>query len=245
MKYLFLAFLVSCTAMKGADDLPAKTCEELIDDLQKLDGFTIGQHPTAWIDQFIAEESQPKFTGGIMGSQKPIIYPAMKELVARGTAAIPDLLLHLDDARPTKLEIREENHITWARICNDYNNKPLRGHGAYAYKEESLELPYRILVGDVCLVVLGQITNRPQVGVRYRPSGGVQICSPIKYPEIVASAREDWSGFQSSDLCSLLLDDIAQAKYPPEEEGALRRIKFYFPAHYDEALAAQKLKAEK
>ena len=152
---------------------------------------------------------------------------------------MPDLLRHLDDSRPTKLEIKEEGHISWARLCNDYNNKPLRGRPTYQYIERPLALPYRVCVGDVCLVILGQITNRPQIGVRYKPSGGVLICSPVIFQEIVANAREDWKDLSSAELCSLLLSDITEAKFEQEEEGAISRIKFYFPEKLVEAREVQ------
>lgn len=231
--------------MRAEKDLHSKTCAQLIDDLQNLESPTAGLHPTAWVSQFLVEDSEPQFAGGVIGSQRPVVFAPMRELVVRGAAAIPALLRHLDDARPTKLEIKEEGPISWARICNGYNNRPLRGQTTYKNVEESLELPYRVLVGDVCLVVLGQITNRPQVGVRYKPSGGVLISSPVKFPEIVSCAREDWKNTSADDLCALLLDDIPQSKFEQEADGAIRRIRFYFPEKLSEALEAQKKKAKR
>jgi hypothetical protein len=245
MRILLLSVLFLLPSLRAESDLRSKTCAQLIDDLQNLESPTAGLHPTAWVSQFLAQETEPQFGGGIIGSQRPVVFAPMRELVVRGAAAIPEILRHLDDARPTKLEIKEENHISWAQICNDYNNRPLRGRPPYKYIEASLGLPYRVLVGDVCLVILGQITNRPQVGVRYKPSGGVLISSPIRFPEIVACAREDWKGFSAADLCALLLDDIPQSKFEQEEDGAMRRIRFYFPEKLSEAIEAQKLKADK
>jgi hypothetical protein len=245
MRILLVFLLLLLPSLRAESDLRSKTCAQLIDDLQNLESPTAGLHPTAWVSQFLAEETEPQFGGGIIGSQRPVVFAPMRELVVRGAAAIPEILRHLDDARPTKLEIREENHISWARICNAYNNRPLRGRTTYKNIEESLELPYRVLVGDVCLVILGQITNRPQVGVRYKPSGGVLISSPVKFPEIVACAREDWKDFSAADLCALLLDDIPQSKFEQEEDGAVRRIRFYFPGRISEAIDAQKRKANR
>ncbi len=242
MRILLLFLLLFSLSARAGEDLTSKTCAQLIDDLQNLESPTAGLHPTAWVGQFLAEESDPQFSGGIIGSQRPVVFAPMRELVVRGVAAIPELLRHLEDARPTKLEIKEEGHISWARICNDYNNRPLRGRPPYKYVEESLELPYRVLVGDVCLVVLGQITNRPQIGVRYKPSGGVLISSAVRFPEIAECARSDWKDISPADLSALLLDDIPQSKFEDEEEGAIRRIKFYFPTRLPEALEAQKKK---
>ena len=245
MRILLLALSLLVASLRAEGNLHSKTCAELIDDLQNLESPTAGLHPTAWVSQFLAEEVEPQFGGGIIGSQRPVVFAPMRELVVRGAVAIPEILRHLDDARPTKLEIKEENHISWAHICNDYNNRPLRGRPPYKYIEESLELPYRVLVGDVCLVILGQITNRPQVGGRYKPSGGALISRPIRFPEIVACAREDWKDFSAADLCALLLDDISQSKFEQEEDGAMRRIRFYFPEKLSEAIEAQKRKANK
>ena len=243
MRILLLILLFLLPSLRADTDLHSETCAQLIDDLQNLESPTAGLHPTAWVSQFLAEEAEPKFAGGVLGSQKPNVFQPMRELVVRGAAAIPEILRHLDDFRPTKLVIKEEGVISWAHICNGYNNRPLRGYTTYKNVEESLELPYRVLVGDVCLVILGQITNRPQIGVRYKPSGGVLISSPVRFPEIVACAREDWKDLGASDLCALFLDDISQAKYEQEEDGAMRRIRFYFPEKLPEAIEAQKRKA--
>jgi hypothetical protein len=223
----------------AADDVTPK-CEELINQLVEISEYTVGLHPSAWCDQFLGSNAEPKFRGGILGSPAPSTNPAMRALVQLGPSAIPSILKHLDDSRPTKLVVKEEGHIYWARTTNRYNNRPLGIDVTYPIKEESLTLPYVVKVGDVCLVILGQITNRPQDAVRYTPSGGVTICSPIISSEIVKAAREDWSAITSEALLQHFLMDAkaAQKTCVPSENTALHRIKVYFPAAYADAIAS-------
>jgi len=243
MKTVFLLFVLLINVCRASSDSPEVTSEQLIDQLREIDTPTVGLHPTAWTSKFLALSDDPTFQGGVLGSVKPVVFPAMRELVRRGVAALPALLAHLDDARPTKLTIKEEGVISWARISNGYNNRPLRGTQSTPYIERPLDLPYQVRVGDVCLVILGQITNRPQVGVRYQPTGGVAISSPVVFPDIAKEAREDWRNTTAGDLCALLLSDISESKFDSEEEGALERIRFYFPERLAEAKELMKKKA--
>jgi hypothetical protein len=89
-----------------AQDLPSVATEDLIAKLQDESNQGIGTHTTAWASGFMAINDEPKFNGGIMGSAKPVVSPVMRELVRRGTAALPLLIDHLSDARPTKIDDR-------------------------------------------------------------------------------------------------------------------------------------------
>jgi hypothetical protein len=76
---------------------------QLIDQLLNVGSEGIGFHPTAWAGGFMAIDEEPQFRGGIIGSRKPIVLPAMRALVKKGPAALPDLIAHLTDRRDTKV----------------------------------------------------------------------------------------------------------------------------------------------
>jgi len=46
----------------------------------------------------------------------------------------------------------------------------------------ALPLIYTVKVGDVCYAIIGQIVNRSLMAVRYQPSAGLVINSPIEMP---------------------------------------------------------------
>src|SRR5208283_1632083 len=93
-------------AVGPKNDLSDRSNEQLIDALTEIDKPVLGIHPTAWASGFLADNENPKFRGGVLGSEKPTVVPAMCELVRRGVEAMPTLLARLDDKRPTKLKVR-------------------------------------------------------------------------------------------------------------------------------------------
>src|SRR5262245_58561140 len=101
---LVLALTTSCTPQR-----PAKSgdpaAERLIDQLTQIDSQAAGLHSTAWVRTFIAEDKPAEFAGGVLGSTAPKTFPQMQELVRRGVSAMPSLIEHLDDKRPTKLTV--------------------------------------------------------------------------------------------------------------------------------------------
>src|SRR5262245_12290586 len=96
-------------------DLSNVPLDRLIDDLALIDSAVPGVTSKATYESFIAVDERPVFTGGVLGIQKPDgsvlgvqapdIPPQMRELARRGIRALPILIQHLNDARPTKLTV--------------------------------------------------------------------------------------------------------------------------------------------
>jgi hypothetical protein len=74
--------------------------KELIDKLQE-----VSDDPVVWGIDFVATDEQLEFRKAINGPHKLKTSPVIKELVHRGVAALPELIAHLEDKRPTKLVI--------------------------------------------------------------------------------------------------------------------------------------------
>src|SRR5262245_28230596 len=90
-------------APPSREALEKMSAEELIGWLRYESKQGIGLHATAWASGFLAIDEEPEFHGGMLGAPKPAPSPVLRELVRRGLGALPNLLEHLDDKRPTKL----------------------------------------------------------------------------------------------------------------------------------------------
>ena len=97
-------------------------------------------------------------------------------------------------------------------------------------------------VGDVCYVLIGQIVNRRLLAVRYQPSAGLVVNSPIESPVLVERVRNDWGQADAEVLKAALLDDIHGTNRPKRVsraeyidrfvDPALERLRLYFPDTY-------------
>ena len=88
-----------------ANGYSQKTVAELINDLAQIDSQSPGVNSAAIYEGFVAEDSPGSFDVGVLGVAPPKVPSQMSELVRRGPVALPELIKHLDDKRPTKLEV--------------------------------------------------------------------------------------------------------------------------------------------
>jgi hypothetical protein len=209
--------------------------EELIAALQKEASAGVGFDPVAWADGFMAIDEAPQFRGGIIGTKQPETSPAMREIVRRGVEALPTLLAHLDDARPTGLIVGKGFMGRWlaAEYAPREPGKQPAGTTA-PYKSPSKGAPsfdtYTVKVGDLCFVAAGQIVNRRLTAVRYQPTLCLVVNSPIEMPALAAAARADWQGLTPAAHEQQLVRDIAESDTSYVPANALRRLLFYYPA---------------
>jgi hypothetical protein len=186
---------------------------------------------------FIGEPQSLSMAVGILGAPPPTIPPAMRELVRRGVAVLPELIAHLDDARPTRLIVnRNPDDYLFRYFSNEYSAKR---DGVWACTANCLEKdfddPYTVRVGDVCYALIGQIVGRSLDAVRYQPTGGLIVNSPLQAPELIAWVRRHWQGLTAESFRAFLLDEAAAATDslgPAGANKALLRLRFYYPADY-------------
>lgn len=190
----------------------------------------------------------------------------MSELVRRGPLALPELIKHLDDRRPTKLEVgnsdpRNSSHqvgvdtFFFEYFSDEYD--PRRPHWlveeqskrGLQFMAKKFEGKYTVKVADVC--AHRSIVNRRLLAVRYQPTGGLVVNSPIEAPILAEEVRSDWGYADAEILKTSLLADI-QATNQPKGIGpagytprfinpALERLMLYFPQTYN-ALEGSDLK---
>jgi hypothetical protein len=262
----WVASIVSVLASPAASgDDSNKSVAQLIDDLTEIDSQSPGINSAAIYEGFIANNGPGSFQGGVLGVPAPKVPPQMRELVRRGAVALPDLIGHLADSRPTKLEVGNKDGgrqvgmdaFMFMYFSDEYD--PRLPH--WFSDEELTHRPrpmekdfhgrYIVKVGDVCYVLIGQIVNRRLFAVRYQPSGGLVVNSPIEAPSLVEKVRNDWGSADAATLKQSLLTDVHATNHPkrvgPGEytarfiNPALERLRFYFPDTYN-VLAGDDLK---
>ncbi len=98
------------------------------------------------------------------------------------------------------------------------------------------QIEYNVAVGDLCLVAVGQITNRPYPAARYQPTGHTFINSSAHDPEIAKAVRSVWTkkAYRRQLFDSLLIDFHtrgADDRGTSErlQLGAATRLLYYFP----------------
>jgi hypothetical protein len=181
----------------------------------------------------------------------------MSELVRRGPFALAELIKHLEDKRATKVEVGNRpsgkqvglDAFMFMYFSDEYDSKIPHWFSEKEQKNErgpmwkNFEGLYTVKVGDVCYVLIGQIVNRHLLAVRYQPSGGLVVNSPIEAPVLAEEVRRDWGRTDAEALRQSLLQDVHAANHPrriSREEyterfvnPALERLRLYFPDTYN------------
>jgi hypothetical protein len=250
-------------------DYSQKSVAELIDEVTQINAQSQGINSAAIYEGFIADDSPGSFEVGVLGVAPTIVPPPMRELVRRGPVALPELIQHLGDKRPTKLEVGNKpsgrqvgvDAFMFMYFSDEYDPRVPHWWSDEEWKkgprpiERSFEGLYTVKVADVCYVLIGQIVNRRLLPVRYQPSGGLVVNSPIEAPELFERVRSDWGRADTQSLRAALLEDIHATNQPKgvsQDEyterfvdPALARLRVYFPDTYNslEGADLQKRKA--
>ena len=148
----------------------------------------------------------------------------MRELVKRGAAAIPYLIDHLDDLRPTKVTINYERVALGGMFFEDeydYNPRTTVAPEGVNRQDwnvrESHPCVHTVTVGDVCFVVLGQIVNRDFDAARNQPTGCVMINSPTYSAVLQQAIKKEWGNLSPEGHKASLIRDFQQ----PDSERRL------------------------
>jgi hypothetical protein len=236
MKSSLLSFLILAlaTIASAADDLSCTPVEKLVDALAEIDSQAPGLHGTASVLGFIAEDKPPQFEGGVLGSPAPKTPPQMRELARRGATVLPQLIAHLDDKRPTKLTIGKD-FFSFRYFSDEYDPKT-RPKKEQPHPRDNLEKNfdggYTVKIGDVCYALIGQIVNRRLSPVRYQPTAGLVINSPIEASALIERVKKDWGGVDVAAHKASLIVDAQSGDQVWAFGPALVRLRFYYPDDY-------------
>jgi hypothetical protein len=237
----FLVALACCwlTAnqlLAANPDYSTVPLDRLVDDLALIDSFAPGITSTAMYQSFIAVDEPPEFAWGILGTPTPNVPPQMRELVRRGVGALPTLIQHLNDARSTRLSVGG-SFFMFQLFAEEYDprNRPAVavswGTGLFE-NGRTFRGAYQVKIGDICYVLVGQIVNRQLNAVRYQPSAGLVVNSPVETPSLIEKIKKDWGDLDTQAHERSLLEDVRANNTVSGFSSSLKRLRFYYPAAY-------------
>ncbi len=257
--------LLACVSVCFARSLFAEeakvdaSTEALIDKLPQTSEVGYGYSNGFGGSQFLPAPASARVGAWVFGAQAPKNSPTLEGIVRKGSAAVPALLKHLDDARKTK--ISPLSAIQWTAPSDEYDfnrrvrkdppkgvnlgmdvlldspREPGQAHSVTIGEpghEQTITVKdpgrsHKITVGDLCFVALGQIVNREFNATRYQPSGGMIISSPTFSERLCAVVRADFGEFNEEKHQQLLIQDFLEPDSADRRIGAARRIAFYYP----------------
>ncbi len=236
----------------------AARIKELIKGLADINKPDFGLSPTLSGFAFAPIPSTRTVESGIIMHHVIEDSSGFVELVKLGPKSLPFLLEALDDRTPTKLVIQHDGEFGGMRFANELsgnlaniNEQKILSGSPHTndWPRDSLT-NYTVTIGDVCLVIIGQIVGRRYEAVRYQPTAIIIINSPTHEPMIAKQVRAIWSGKDCRQRLydSLLLDYSTEGIFNGTSldgwgiasdlqcESAMRLL-YYFPAATTNLLA--------
>jgi hypothetical protein len=260
---LIAVFVLSAnTCVAAADDYSTRSASQLIDDLPQIDSESLAIADYAMYGTFLANDAAISLKLSVFGVPSSRIPAQIRELVRRGPLALPELIKHLDDRRPTKWEVGNKPGYSlsqiprdaywWTDFSDEYDPRSSRPSDE---KPRTGKMPmmkefqgrYTMKVADVCYTLIGQIVNRRLVGVHAQPSAGLMVNSPTESPALAEEVRKDWGKADAEELRQSLLADVRATTHSEKwytknfNNSALERLRLYFPDTYN-ALEGDDLK---
>jgi|SRR5215475_4134428 len=224
----FLAPIPTWSQREGRN----KEIQELIEKLAEISSPGYGYSSTFSGSQFLPYEETESVHTVVFIKESLSNSAELKKLVEFGIDSVPFLLEHLDDSWPTK--IPAVKGLMWMSFQDeyDYNRRTVKNSPAGVNLDGVVsgeEPDYRIKVGDICYVALGQIMNRSFNATRYQPSGGLVVNSPVRSKSLCRTVREAFSGFTREKHRQLLIQDILQPDNSLRARGAYQRLAYFYP----------------
>jgi ankyrin repeat protein len=199
-------------------DLRKLNTPELIDQLTGIANSDVGYSSSISGSIFLPLDSEPSISTALLFQEPATKSLVMRELVARGAPAVPELLKRLGDKRTTKITVTRGLFGSFFVVDPDDEQK-LDGSSD----------SHTVTVGDLCYVALGQIVNQPYAAVSHMPGRSVWIKSPTRSSTLRKALLEKWSGFNAEKHKAILLNDLAQQRSLPNRIEAAKRLSYYYP----------------
>jgi ankyrin repeat protein len=230
----------SAIAAQEVKKQPKGTADEvtaLIDRLTKVDQQDIGYSASTSGSAFLPIGQSE--AGMMLLSQRPNeSSDTLKSLVKLGNSALPKLLEHLNDKRPTKIKLSHGGGIGGMFIDKDEDvdmKKRIDGFGIFGGNSKE----YTVMVGDLCYVAIGQIVNRDYWAVRYQPTNIILVTSAPKSKKLREDLIKEWGNMPPNKHRDSLARDLDSGN-SNKRNGASLRLAYYYPT-YLEPLAIKQL----
>ncbi len=180
-------------------------------------------------------EDRPVFKIALDGKREntPLV-----RIVQMGSGAIARLCRHLRDQRPTRLTL---DHVVVNATFLD-KGPSQAGEVADSYPDSYVKIgeismkSYQVRVGDLCLFLLGQITNRYYVVFRSYGPGEYVVNSPTLNRPLAESVSRQWKDVSARVLLDSLVRDAVSPDLHYRDGGAIRRIKKFYPRFLDQCV---------
>jgi ankyrin repeat protein len=200
-----------------------KALIDLLTEVNKEDVRCLGVHPSP----FLPFENDESYRYAFFEKRR-VSSKALRSLVALGARALPALLAHLNDARPTKAVLT--GGAIWV--------------GPDVEDEDSLDgtklvRQYTVTVGDLCYVAIGEIVNRPYYAVQY--VNATCVTSPCQSKKLRERLIKEWANLTTDRHRDSLARDIDQLINMDLRNGASLRLAYYYPDAF-EPIAIQQTK---
>jgi ankyrin len=217
--------------------LPGANVPALIDRLTHVtDGEVVEGEPGAGFLFLPLDHVRPS-PAGPFGRKRLLLSQTLREIVKQGVAAVPHLLEHLDDCRPTRVTPAAANLIggEWYSAERDFNR---RTESQPAAIKDDVEGPYippdggarkgrTLAVGELCYLALGQIVNRRYSAVASAPTGVAS--SPTRSSALRQEIRRQWQDLTQARHRTLLVADFYDPDTTERRTGACKRLAYYYP----------------
>jgi ankyrin repeat protein len=149
----------------------------------------------------------------------------LKSLVQLGTKALPALLEHLQDDRPTKINLTHPGGFGGMFIAQDDQKAAKNGSSPFGG-----EARYTVMVGDLCYVAIGQIVNRDYSAVQYQPTAIVLVNSVPRLKKLREEVIKQWRDLTPEKHMRSLARDLEDTGHEHVRNGASLRLAYYYPA---------------
>jgi ankyrin repeat protein len=208
---------------KPAPQPPANAAAAaLIDKLADVAQVDTGYSPYVSGDSFAPLNASGRITTILFSPSKPAARSdTLRDLVRLGPAAVPDLVRHLGDKRPTRLTVRH----TFGGFGGLFLNESEKDDERHAYT---------LKVGDLCYVALGQIVNRPYAAVRYQPTAIIFVFTPTRAPKTREKLQKEWGVITPEMHRRSLRKDCEGKGDLHSRSGAFLRLAYYYPEALEE-----------
>lgn len=226
-----IAVLVLTTALLSGDNAgkkqspPTKAINPvvaaLIDKLAEVAEADTGYNPSVSGSAFAPLRSDDHWETMIFGQKPSVRSDVFRELVKLGPAAVPDLVGHLNDKRPTRLTVRH----TFGAMGGLWTNEENRGGEPNAYT---------LKIGDLCYVALGQVVNRRHNAVWYQPTAIIMVFTLTCDPETCDKLKKEWGELTRDKHRQSLLKDCEGKGDVSTRAGAFLRLGWYYPEALEE-----------
>jgi len=227
----------ACSAPHAGEGQHRIRC--LIDRLADVSEVGYGYSGSFCGSQFLPLEGTEKVHTFVFGRDAPSTSETLTALVESGVAAVPSLLEHLDDNRPTRIPPVEA--LMWTSFPDEYDfNRRTRATPPQGVNRDTYSAndppSHAITVGDLCFVALGQIVNRRFNAIRYQPSGGLVVSSPTHSKRLCNVVREDFAGLTLQKHKQMLIRDLLKPDGYGRALGAYQRLVYYYPDQAEPAM---------